>query len=92
MHHPPAMQGATGFGSAILHSLVWVVFSSAGVDGGSLPLSVTVECVCSVALAVPLLFLVDAFRTGDLSIVVAIVALQVLMNEWLSAGGDEGCA
>ena len=59
---PQSPQGATGFGSAILHSLVWICFTSAGVNGGTLLQSVVVECIYGVVLAVPLLFLMDAFR------------------------------
>ena len=56
-------KGATGFGSAILHSLVWIIFTSAGIDGGTLLQSVVVECIYGVVLSVPLLFLMDAFRS-----------------------------
>ena len=89
---PPApvhLQGATGFGSAILQSLVWVCFTSAGVDGGSLQQSVVIECINGVVLAAPLLFLVDGFRTGDAGIVTALVVMQVGGRGGESGGGDE---
>jgi hypothetical protein len=58
-------QGVSGFGSAILHILVWVICTSAGVDAGSLQLAVVVECINSVVSAIPLLLLARALTNTN---------------------------
>ncbi|GAX77227.1 hypothetical protein CEUSTIGMA_g4673.t1 [Chlamydomonas eustigma] len=72
------VRGVSGFGSAIMHVLVWIVFSTAGVDSGSLQLSVTVDCVNSFVVAIPLLIMTSAFKTGETALVVSVYIFQTL--------------
>ncbi|PNH12309.1 hypothetical protein TSOC_000796 [Tetrabaena socialis] len=57
--------GLTGFGSAIINLLVWVVATSIGVDGGTLTQAVVAECMSCVVCAVPLLVMTSAHRTAS---------------------------
>ncbi len=73
----PLRQGLSGFGSAIIHTLIWVICTSAGANGGPLQLSVSVDCVTSFIMSFFLLFSTDACRNGDPGLVIALFSMTV---------------
>ncbi len=71
------LQGISGFGSAIVSLLVWVAFTSLGVDAGSLQLSIVNEAITSTVASLPLLYLTDAFRTCSFELAATVMIMQV---------------
>ncbi|KAF8071119.1 hypothetical protein HT031_001201 [Scenedesmus sp. PABB004] len=72
------IRGITGFGSAIVVLFVWVACTTAGVDAGSLQQAVVSECVCSVVLALPMLWATRACTTCDWRLVSPLLVFGAL--------------